>query len=216
MMHRRKALLLSIYKRLSDHFGQQHWWPADTAFEMIVGAILTQNTAWTNVEKAIKNLHERQWMSLESIDRADVEELALLVRSSGYFNQKARKLKAFCLHIRENWQGDLTRFLSQELQTLRMELLSIRGVGPETADSIILYAGRQPSFVVDAYTFRVFSRHGWVEEPCDYDSLRSFFMDALEPDLELFQEYHALLVRTGKLYCRRKPLCNLCPLHDHS
>jgi endonuclease III related protein len=183
---------------------------------MILGAILTQNTSWSNVEKAIRNLRDHELISLESLCRIDIDELASLVRSSGYFNQKAQRLKSFCLHIRENWEGDLTWFLSQEMEALRIELLSMRGIGPETADSIILYAACQPSFVVDAYTFRIFSRHGWIEETANYESLRSFFMDALEADVALYQEYHALLVNTGKFYCRRKPLCTACPLHDCS
>lgn len=214
MMQSRTRLLLEIYRRLLAHFGNQHWWPAGTAFEMIVGAILTQNTAWSNVEKAIGNLRDRELLSIESIEQMDLDELALLIRPSGYFNQKARKLKSFCTHIREFWNGDLIRFLSQEMQSLRTELLSLHGIGPETADSIVLYAGFHPSFVVDAYTFRIFSRHGWIEETIDYDSLRSFFMEALDPDAALFQEYHALLVKTGKLYCRKNPLCAECPLYN--
>ncbi|MGV8074255.1 MAG: endonuclease III domain-containing protein [Syntrophobacteraceae bacterium] len=213
MIRRRKELLENVFERLSGFFGPQHWWPAETPFEVIVGAILTQNTAWKNVEQSISALRNRGLLDLRALDAVDQSELALLIRSSGYYNQKAKKLKTFCSHIDTNWDGDLAQFLSQDMDALRFELLGIRGIGPETADSIVLYAAEQPSFVIDTYTFRVFSRHGWIAEDLNYDELREFFMDSLDPDLHTFQEYHALLVRTGHHYCRRKPLCESCPLN---
>jgi endonuclease III related protein len=152
-------------------------------------------------------------LTSQAISAVSLSELAPLIRSSGYYNQKARKLKAFCDHLHNHRQGRLDDFLSQDMEKLRAELLKLHGIGPETADSIILYAAGQPSFVVDAYTYRIFHRHGWVPETIAYEDLRSFFMEAMEPDVAMFQEYHALLVRTGHLHCRRKSACDSCPLH---
>lgn len=213
-MEGRRQLLEEIFHRLYRAFGPQHWWPAETPFEVIVGAILTQNTAWKNVQRSIEELRERRLLSLEALNAASQEELAQAVRSSGYYNQKAKKLKAFCRHIEGNWQNDLGGFLAQPLQNLRSELLSLYGIGPETADSIVLYAANQPSFVVDAYTQRIFYRHGWVPAKIRYPELRDFFMNALNGDVEFYKEYHALIVRTGHLYCRRKPSCKGCPLEE--
>ncbi len=211
-MDRGRQRLEEVYERLLAALGPQHWWPADSPFEVIVGAILTQNTAWKNVKQAIGRLREHHLLTPEAIVLLPQHDLAPLIRASGYYNQKARKLKDFCDHLHNHWQGKLGLFLGQELAQLRTELLSLRGIGPETADSIILYAAQQPSFVVDAYTHRIFHRHGWVPEVTGYEELRSFFMDALDPDVPRFQEYHALLVRTGHLYCRRQPKCDNCPL----
>ena len=213
MTRRRKEHLHRIYDRLLNEFGPQHWWPAQTEFEVIVGAILTQNTAWKNVETSIALLRQNGILSFEGIHELEVEQLAPLIRSSGYYNQKAKKLKEFCRHLASHWQGDLAAFLSQEMEALRSELLTIRGIGPETADSIVLYAGYHPSFVVDRYTHRIFSRHNWVYEDLGYEELRSYFMDSLEPDVPFYREFHGLLVRTGHLFCRKKPLCNSCPLN---
>lgn len=208
----RGELIHKIFNRLLDEFGPQGWWPAETPFEVIVGAILTQNTAWKNVKQCIKTLREGGYLTLEAMQELSVSDLAILVRPSGYYNQKARKLRGFCDHVETEWQGDLEAFLSQEMEPLRRELLTIRGIGPETADSIVLYAAEKPSFVVDTYTYRIFSRHNWVMEGSSYDELRDYFMDALKPDVGFFKELHGLLVRTGHLYCRRKPLCESCPL----
>ncbi|HOV86853.1 MAG TPA: endonuclease III domain-containing protein [Syntrophobacteraceae bacterium] len=208
----KEQLLLEIYHRLLDEFGPQHWWPADTPLEVIVGAILTQNTSWKNVEQAVRVLKDNELLDLHALGEVPVGQLASLIRSAGYYNQKAQKLKAFVRWVEEHWQGDLGRFLGQETAQLREELLGVRGIGPETADSILLYAANQPSFVVDAYTHRIFSRHGWVQEQISYWELQEFFMSNLQPDTALFQEYHALLVRTGHLFCRRKPRCEPCPL----
>ncbi len=210
----RSELLLALYDRLLQTFGPQHWWPADTPFEVLVGAILTQNTAWRNVKLSIALLKENGLLSQESLRVIPEAELALIIRSSGYYNQKARRLKAFLDHLDHYWRGDLNRFLAQEMDDLRSELLGMHGIGPETADSIVLYAADQPSFVVDAYTLRIFSRHGWVPKKTRYEELRRFFMEALPPDVPLFKEYHGLLVRLGHLYCRKRPLCSGCPLES--
>jgi len=205
-------VLETLYRALLDAYGPQHWWPAKTPFEVIVGAILTQNTAWKNVTRSIGALRDARLLDLRSIHEADPERLAQLVRSSGYYNQKAKKLKAFCRHVVDRWEGRLDRFLNQEAAPLRGELLKIYGIGPETADSIVLYAAFKPSFVVDAYTHRVLHRHGLADEAYRYESLRARFMEHLEPDTRLFQEYHALLVRVGRLHCRKRPSCSSCPL----
>lgn len=210
---KRVELIHSVFERLLDAFGPQHWWPAETPLEVIIGAILTQNTAWKNVQQCIKALRDVGCLSFEPLSALPLPSLAALIRPSGYYNQKARKLKAFCDHVQTRWQGDVAALLSQDMEPLRAELMTIHGIGPETADSIVLYAALQPGFVVDTYTYRVFSRHNWVMEGISYEELRDYFMDALEPDVSLFQELHALIVRTGHLYCRGKPLCGSCPLN---
>ena len=209
----RKELLQTIYDRLLATFGHQRWWPAETPFEVILGAILTQNTAWKNVATAIGNLRRYDLLRFDSLCGLSTQELATLVRSSGFYNEKAKKIKTFCNHILAEWGGDLVEYLAQDMEALRADLLGIRGIGPETADSIVLYAAFKPSFVVDAYTYRIFSRHGWVEESISYDELREYFMGVMDSDVSLFQEFHALLVRTGHLYCRKKPLCESCALN---
>ena len=209
----RKELLQTIYDRLLATFGHQRWWPAETPFEVILGAILTQNTAWKNVATAIGNLRRYDLLRFDSLCGLSTQELATLVRSSGFYNEKAKKIKTFCNHILAEWGGDLVEYLAQDMEALRADLLGIRGIGPETANSIVLYAAFKPSFVVDAYTYRIFSRHGWVEESISYDELREYFMGVMDSDVSLFQEFHALLVRTGHLYCRKKPLCESCALN---
>lgn len=208
----RKALLLEIYEKLFAAFGPQHWWPARTPFEVILGAILAQNTAWKNAAAAIANLDRNGLLSLEGLCGLDGAQLEALVRPSGFYRQKAKRIMTFCDHIQKNYHGCLEQFLDQDMEPLRQELLTIRGIGPETADSIVLYAAFKPSFVVDAYTWRIFSRHAWIDETISYDDLREYFMEALELDVQMYQEFHALVVRTGHLYCRRKPLCQMCPL----
>ena len=212
-MSQRAELLRAIYDRLFAELGPQHWWPAESPFEVILGAILTQNTAWKNVSVALRNLRGRGLLNFDAICAIAVEDLALLIRPSGFYNQKAKKIKNFCNYIQSTWEGGLESFLSRDMEVLRSDLLAIRGIGPETADSIVLYAAFQPSFVVDAYTYRILSRHGWIDESIDYEELRGYFMGVLDPDVPFFQEFHALLVRTGHLYCRRKPLCESCPLN---
>jgi len=209
----RKELLREIYDRLLAAFGPQRWWPADTRFEVILGAVLTQNTAWKNVAAAISNLRRHDLLSFERLCGLSAQELAVFIRSSGFFNQKAKKIRTLCDHILSKWGGGLDEFLAQDMESLRTELLTVRGIGPETADSIVLYAAFKPSFVVDTYTYRIFSRHGWVEEAISYEDLREYFMGAMEPDVPVFQEFHALLVRTGHLYCRKTAVCPSCPLN---
>ncbi len=209
----RKDLLLEIYRTLLKTSGPQNRFPADPPFEVVLGAILTQNTSWSNVDATLANLRQYGLLRLDRITGLDARELAPLLRPSGFYRQKAQKIKAFCDHVATKWNGSLEEFLSLETEALRCELLTIRGIGRETADSIVLYAAGKPSFVVDAHTWRIFSRHAWVEESILYDDLREYFLEALEPDVELFQEFHAQLVRIGQSYCRRKPLCESCPLN---
>jgi endonuclease-3 related protein len=181
---------------------------------VIVGAVLTQNTNWKNVEKAILNLKEKGLLSPHQLNALSVSELAQLIRQAGYFNVKAKRLKNLIDLLRERYHLDLSGLLNEETDTLRKELLSVNGIGPETADSILLYAAHRPVFVVDAYTHRILRRHGMTDEQTDYHELQSLFTDHLPDDPSLFNEFHALIVKTGKEYCRRKPLCHLCPLQE--
>ncbi len=206
--------LEGMFTKLLNHFGPQHWWPGETELEVIAGAVLTQNTNWKNVEKAILNLKERGLLSPDRLNALSVSELAQLIRPVGYYNIKAKRLKNLIDFLRECYELDLTRLLNKETDTLRQELLSVNGIGPETADSILLYAAQRPVFVVDAYTHRILKRHGMTDEQTDYHELQSLFMDHLPEDTSLFNELHALIVKTGKEYCRRKPLCHLCPLQE--
>ena len=206
--------LLELYRRLLGAFGPQGWWPAEGDFEMVVGAILTQSTAWVNVEKAIASLKGAGLMSPERIEEVPLDELARLLVPSGYFNAKARKLKAFSRFLREQHGGSLASLFHVKLPELREQLLSVLGIGPETADSIVLYGAHQPVFVVDAYTRRIFSRLGLCPPDAGYHQLQRLFADHLEPDVSLFQEYHALIVVHGKSICRPTPLCSRCPLLD--
>ena len=209
---REKNDLERYYRRLREVYGPQRWWPAETPFEVIVGAILTQNTAWKNVEKAIRNLKAAGLLNPEGLRRVSVRRLARCIRPSGYFNIKASRLKAFVRFLFENHDGDVRRLFSEPVEALRAGLLSVKGIGPETADSILLYAAGLPVFVIDAYTRRVLSRHGLVSRQASYSDLQRFFMDRLPPRADLYNEYHALLVRVGKEHCRRRPVCNGCPL----
>jgi endonuclease-3 related protein len=207
--------LYDIYARLYAHFGAQHWWPGDGAFEVIVGAILTQNTAWSNVEKAMANLKRARLLSPARMHQAPVARLARLIRPSGYFNIKAKKLRAFTRHLFTEHRGSLARLFRLDATTLREQLLAVYGIGPETADSIILYAARQPIFVIDAYTRRIGARLGLSHDSASYDALQRMFMEHLPHDEPLFNEYHALLVALGKNYCtKRAPRCIACPLCD--
>lgn len=213
-------VLLEIYRRLYAHFGPQHWWPAESPFEVCVGAILTQNTNWRNVERAINNLKARGILSPEALHRLSLEELALLIRPAGYFRIKARRLKNFVDFLVLRYGGELSALAEKETEEIRKELLSIKGLGPETADSILLYALERPVFVVDAYTKRILLRHGLTTEESGYDELQELFMKNLPQDPELYNEYHALLVACGKHFCvSRKPRCvspegNSCPLAE--
>lgn len=209
---RPKSDLQRYYHRLLDAYGPQHWWPAPTAFEVIVGAILTQNTAWRNVEKAIANLKRARLMTPEALREISSKRLATVIRPCGYFNIKAGRLKEFVRFLFEAYGGDLKRMFGESVEVLRPKLLSVKGIGPETADSILLYAGGAPVFVIDAYTRRVVSRHRLVPKGASYDHLQHFFMDRIPPQADVYNEYHALLVKVGKEHCRRTPLCTGCPL----
>ena len=205
--------LLKTHNILLKRFGEQHWWPADTPFEVVIGAILTQSTSWKNVEKAIDNLKNIDALNAEHLHKIDVDELATLIKSAGYYNAKARKLKEFINHLYRNYDGDLACMFESDGRKLRKELLSIWGIGPETADSVVLYAAQKPEFVVDAYTKRIFSRLGYVKENIDYAGLKKFSEQNLPRDVKIYNEFHALLVRLGKEHCKKtKPLCAKCPL----
>ncbi len=207
-----KQILNEIYQLLFERFGPQHWWPGDTQFEIIIGAILAQNTNWTNVEKAITNLKAADCLNPEKLYHLDISRLAELIRPAGYFNIKAKRLKSFLNWLFENYDGKLSNLESLDTIRLRDELLAIKGVGRETADSILLYAFNRPIFVVDAYTARVAVRHGLIEPGADYEQLRELFQSNLPENVQLFNEYHALLVRVGHEFCRPKARCPGCPL----
>ena len=211
---RKTKALLQIYQKMFDALGPRHWWPGETPFEVIIGAILTQNTNWSNVEKAIKNLKTAGKLSPEGMYELSVTELAELIRPSGFFNIKAKRVKAFINWLFSRYEGNLSKMFAQDLQALRGELLSVKGIGPETADSILLYAGNMPTFVVDAYTHRIFSRHELIPEESTYDEMKSFFEENLPEDVQLFNEYHALIVNIGKTFCKTKKVCEPCPLKD--
>ena len=208
-----KKAYQELYEILFAHFGPQHWWPGETAIEIVVGAVLTQNTNWTNVATAINNLQNAGVLSYPALLEMSMEELAANIRPSGYYNIKAKRLKNLLLMIRDRYDGNLQNLLNEETQAARKNLLSVQGIGPETADSILLYAGQHPVFVVDAYTHRIFSRHGLIAEESDYHSIQEEFTSRLPMDAALYNEYHALLVRLGKVFCKKtKPLCGNCPL----
>ena len=210
-----RSSLLTIFDRLLSSLGPSGWWPGESPLEIIVGAILTQNTAWRNVEQALARLKEGGVLSVEGLTGIGEERLAEMVRPAGYYRIKSRRLKNFFRFLQEEYQGRIEALGEAPPEKLREQLLGIHGVGPETADSILLYALGRPSFVVDTYTHRIFSRHHLVPEESDYEALRSYFMEALPEEVPLFNEFHALIVRTGKTYCRKKtPLCGGCPLRD--
>ncbi len=208
-----KTRLLSIYDRMFSALGPQHWWPGRTRFEIAVGAILTQNTAWINVEKAIANLRKADLLTAAAMSASSLAGLAEAIRPSGYYNQKAKKLRCFLRYFMDRHSGDFRKLQRQDPRRLREELLQVHGIGPETADSIILYALAKPVFVIDAYTRRIFSRHRLCPEKASYDELQQLFHRHLPHDTRLFNEYHALIVNIGKDYCRKsKPRCAQCPL----
>lgn len=205
--------LLQFYNSLFSALGPQHWWPGRTPFEVIVGAILTQSTAWTNVERAIANLRRERLLTPRALERVPLPRLARLVRPSGYFRQKAKKLKAFVSFLRQEYGGSLARMFRTPTAELRSKLLAVHGIGPETADSILLYAAGHRVFVVDAYTKRILLRHGFIAEKASYEDMRGLFERSLPHDVPLYNEYHALLVHVGKEFCRpREARCAHCPL----
>jgi endonuclease-3 related protein len=208
--HRKK--IKNIYRSLYKRYGPQDWWPGDTRFEIIVGAILTQNTAWTNVEKAIVNLKKAGALNPAAMNKASEKSLASLIRPAGYYNIKAKRLKNFLKLLCSKYGGSLSKMAVSANTDLKMELLAVNGIGPETCDSILLYAFNKPAFVVDAYTKRIFSRHGFFPETATYHEVQKLFTDTLPQDVRLFNEYHALIVRLAKDHCRTKPICTGCPL----
>jgi endonuclease-3 related protein len=208
-----KAVVQEVYRRLLTALGPQNWWPGDTQFEILVGAVLVQNTNWQNVERAIHNLREADLLEPRALYDVPAEELEELIRPAGYFRVKAQRLRALLQFVVECYDGSLEAMFRRPLDELRTELLGVHGVGPETADSILLYAGRMPTFVVDAYTYRIFGRHGWIDLESDYGRIQEYFHDRLPADAPMYNEYHALLVNLGKHYCKKsKPLCDACPL----
>jgi endonuclease-3 related protein len=206
-----KKKLLKIYSLLYDHFGPQHWWPGSTPFEVMVGAILTQNTNWGNVEKAIGNLKRARVLSPGKILDISNSKLERLIRPTGYFRQKAKKVKAFVRYFTKNYQGSVSRMKKRPLAGLRAELLAVHGIGPETADSMLLYALDKSTFVVDAYTRRIGQRVG-IFRFDDYHQIKDFFEHNLPRSRKLYNEYHALIVALGKYFCKPRPVCKGCPL----
>jgi endonuclease-3 related protein len=209
-------ILREVYQRLYRCYGPQGWWPGEGPLDVVFGAILTQATSWRNVELALKNLKEAGLWSLEGVNNCSQEELAVVIRPCGYYFTKARKLKAFAEYVNQRYGGSLESFLSQDTGRLRAELLSIYGIGPETADAIIVYAAEKPSFVIDAYTRRILHRMGlWPEsEGGRYEDFQRLFHENLPEDAALFNEYHALLDRHGKETCAKRPRCRDCCLQD--
>jgi len=204
--------LRRVYGVLRKTFGHQKWWPGETPFEVMIGAILTQNTAWTNVEKAIMNLKKARKLSFEALRRIPMKDLAQLIRPAGYFNVKADRLKCFMDFLDRECRGDLSKLKRKTMPELREKLLAVKGIGPETADSILLYALDKKSFVIDAYTKRIFSRHGLAKDHETYERWRELFTRALPENRNLYNDFHAQIVRTGKDHCRKVPRCEECPL----
>jgi endonuclease-3 related protein len=219
-----------LYQKLLEDFGKQHWWPmdkkyhkknnSDPRFEIIIGAILTQNTAWINVEKALHNLKLAIIIDIKKISNIDKKNLQEMIRPSGFFNQKAERLKNIASYLQNNYQGDLDNFFNQELNKIREELLSLNGIGPETADSILLYAGCKPIFVVDAYTKRICERLP-LNTNSSYDEIQQYFQNNISKNyseketIQIYNELHALIVELAKNYCKKKPECNKCPLQKN-
>jgi len=209
--------LMTLYERMLRHFGPQHWWPGESPLEIMIGAVLTQNTNWSNVERAVKNLRRENLINIEKLVKIDQSALAELIRPAGYFNIKAKRLRSLIDFVWREYEGDLDRFFNLPIDQLRENLLSVNGVGRETADDIVLYAAGKPTFVVDAYTYRIMVRHRLIAEDDDYEAIKEMFETHLPTDVALFNEYHALLVATGKNFCRKLARCEGCPLEtlDH-
>lgn len=213
-MKKEQKQLMAFYDYMLAYFGPRHWWPAETPFEVVIGAILTQSVSWKNVEKAIENLKAAGIMDCKTLVTAPDQFVEEAVRPTRYYRQKAARLKGFCKVLTEEFDGELDNMWRLALPELRQRLLHIKGIGQETADSIILYAAEKPIFVVDAYTRRIFSRLGIFDENIDYERMQRYFMTHLPADVQLFNEYHALIVGTGNRFCgNTRPLCDECPLH---
>ena len=204
--------LKTIYQRLRKVLGHQKWWPAETPFEMMVGAILTQNTAWTNVEKAIRNLKDAKVLTVPAMAKISKRRLAMLIRPAGYFNIKADRLKHFVRFLIKDFRGDLKAMSFRHGKSLRDQLLGVKGIGPETADSILLYGTRKSFFVIDAYTKRIFSRHGLYDAHHDYEAWRALFERSLPRKRDLYNEFHAQIVAVVNVFCRLKSCFEACPL----
>jgi endonuclease-3 related protein len=206
---------MEAYERMLAKFGPQRWWPGDSPFEIMVGAVLVQNTAWRNVEQAINNLRDAGVMEPHALYNVPPEELAELIRPAGYYQLKTKRLRNLLRFLVEEHDGSLESMFSIGLPSLREQLLAINGIGPETADAILLYAGGLPTFVVDTYSHRILARHGWLDYDASYDDIKDYFESTLPEDAALYNEYHALLVRVGKDYCKRTaPNCEACPLAE--
>lgn len=207
--------LVDYFQSALQQLGPQHWWPGETPFEVCVGAILTQNTNWKNVEKAIANLKSSNLLDPKKLLALPDQQLAERIRPAGYFNIKTKRLKSFLQFLVEQYEGDLNQMFNERLEPLREKLLSVKGIGPETADSILLYAGGKPIFVVDAYTKRIFLRHQVVSEEADYHEIQDHFMRHLPDEVSTFNEFHALIVNIGKNWCKTKPDCDHCPWRNY-
>jgi len=207
--------LVALYRALYRSYGPQHWWPGDTPFEVMAGAVLTQNTTWGNVEKAIANLKRQRLLTPSRLTGVSSKRLASLIRPCGYFNIKTRRLKNLLALVRNHYRGSLKRMFAEDPEELRASLLAVNGIGPETADSILLYAAKRPFFVVDTYTKRILHRHGFISDSADYHTVQRLFTENLPKDTRLYNEFHALIVKVGKEHCRkRNPLCSECPLES--
>ncbi|MDP6959312.1 MAG: endonuclease III domain-containing protein [Planctomycetota bacterium] len=204
--------LEAYYQILLDRFGHQNWWPAESPFEMMIGAILTQNTAWTGVEKAISNLKKENVLNPRSLANLEPEKVATLIRPAGYFNQKTKRIQAFTRWFLERFEGKIERMQDVPFLEMREELLALNGIGPETADSILLYALKHPTFVIDTYTYRMLHRHGFIGEESSYEEMKTVMEEQLPKEEALFNDFHAQIVRVGKEYCRKNPKCEECPL----
>ncbi|MCC7475740.1 MAG: endonuclease III domain-containing protein [Pirellulales bacterium] len=205
--------LKHVFDTLLAALGPQHWWPGESRLEIMVGTVLVQNTSWRNVERAIGNLRESGVLNLVALLDLPIQELADLIRPAGYFQVKAKRLQNLFAFIRDDCGRSLETMFGKNMESLREQLLGIHGIGPETADAILLYAGGMPSFVVDSYTHRILARHGWIGYEADYHEIKDYFELALPQDPQLFNEYHALLVCVGKDFCKRtNPKCPSCPL----
>ena len=209
-----KKVLTGIYHSLYKAFGPQHWWPGDTPFEVAVGAILTQNTNWGNVEKAINDIKRRKTFNAKALHKIQEKQLAQLIKPAGYFNVKAKRLKEFLNFLMNQYAGSMKKMRAVDKRTLRKKLLSVNGIGPETADSILLYALEKPVFVIDAYTKRIMQRHKLASEKATYHELQELFHENLPQKTKPYNEYHALFVKLGKDYCKPKPKCEGCPLEE--
>lgn len=204
--------LRAVYDALYRAWGPQHWWPARTRFEMIVGAFLTQNTAWTNVKQALNNLRRARALTPDAMHRASLDQLADWIRPAGYFRVKARRLRAFTDRLFADYDGKLDRLFALDTPTLRSVLLSVHGIGPETADSILLYAAQREQFVIDTYTRRMMTRHGWADAKASYDEVAALFVQQGPAGVAAYNEFHGLIVQLGKRHCRTQPDCATCPL----